>query len=207
MRLYGDIVLPSMIDWTMRGREFETYRKRLCADARGRVLEIGVGSGLNLPYYSPEVELVLGLDPSAALLAKAERAARNAPRPALFIRAAAEAIPISDASIDCIMMTWALCSVTNARASLAEMRRVLAPEGMLLFVEHGLSPEPKVAGWQRRIDPLWAKISCHIDNPVDTLLREAGFLIERLEAGYMRSWPKSLTYMYEGRARLACGRG
>jgi ubiquinone/menaquinone biosynthesis C-methylase UbiE len=203
MTIYGDHILPRMIDWAMRGEDFDAYRKRLASKARGRVLEIGVGSGLNLPHYGPEVELVVGLDPSARLLDKAKRAAESAPRPAVFIRAAAEAVPLPDASIDSIMMTWTLCSVSDARASLAEMRRVLKPSGVLLFVEHGLSSEPDVARWQHRIDPLWTRISCHLDNPVGTLLRDAGFAIDHLDTGYMRTWPKTLTYMYEGRAHPA----
>jgi ubiquinone/menaquinone biosynthesis C-methylase UbiE len=203
MTIYADHVLPRMIDWAMRAEDFEAYRRRLSSQARGRVLEIGVGSGLNLPFYGPDVDLVVGLDPSGRLLRKAKLAGGSAPRPTVFVRAAAEAIPLPDAGIDSIMMTWTLCSVADARASLAEMRRVLKPSGVLLFVEHGLSSEPAVASWQHRIDPLWTKISCHLDNPVDMLLRDAGFVIDHLDTGYMRSWPKSLTYMYEGRARPA----
>ncbi len=202
MPVYREHILPRLIDWSMRAADFDAYRRRLAAQARGRVLEIGIGAGLNLPLYGTQVEMIVGLDPSATLLQRASEAAAQAARPVRLLRAQAEAIPLADASIDTVMMTWTLCSVDDARAALAEMRRVLRPGGQLLFVEHGLAPEPRVASWQHRLDPLWTKVSCHLDNPVDALLRDAGFSIEKLDAGYMRRWPKTLTYMYEGRARV-----
>lgn len=199
MALYGDYILPRMIDRAMRTDDFAAYRRRSAAQAWGRVLDVGVGAGLNLPHYGPSVSSVVGIDPSAHLLRRAGSATADAP--VGLVRAVAEAIPLRDSSIDSIMMTWTLCSVGDARAALAEMRRVLKPDGALFFVEHGLSPDPAVARWQHRCDPLWTKISCHLDNPVKTLLQDAGFTIDRLNTGYMRRWPKTLTYMYEGRAR------
>ncbi|HSP25466.1 MAG TPA: methyltransferase domain-containing protein [Saliniramus sp.] len=201
MTLYGDHILPRMIDRAMRTDDFAAYRRRLAAQAWGRVLDVGVGAGMNLAYFGPSVSSVIGIDPSAHLLRRARQAATGASAPVDLVRAIAEAIPLRDACIDSIVMTWTLCSVRDARKALAEMRRVLKPDGALFFVEHGLSPDPAVARWQHRCDPLWTKISCHLDNPVATLLREAGFTIDRLETGYMRRWPKTLTYMYEGRAR------
>jgi ubiquinone/menaquinone biosynthesis C-methylase UbiE len=200
MALYGDYILPRMIDRAMRTDDFLAYRRRLAAQAWGRVLDVGIGAGLNLPHFGPAVSSVIGLDPSAHLLRRACKAAANAQAPVGLVRAVAEAIPLRDSSIDSILMTWTLCSVGDARAALAEMRRVLKPGGALFFVEHGLSPDPAVARWQHRCDPLWAKFSCHLDNPVETLVREAGFSIDRLDTCYMRRWPKALTYMYEGRA-------
>jgi ubiquinone/menaquinone biosynthesis C-methylase UbiE len=201
MTLYKDYILPRMIDRAMRTDDFAAYRRRLAAQAWGRVLDVGVGAGLNLPHYGPSVSSVVGIDPSAHLLRRAGGAAAGARAPVALVRAVAEAIPLRDASIDSIVMTWTLCSVGDARAALAEMRRVLKPDGALFFVEHGLSPDPAVARWQHRCDPLWTKFSCHLDNPVAALMREAGFFVDQLEAGYMRRWPKMLTYMYEGRAR------
>jgi ubiquinone/menaquinone biosynthesis C-methylase UbiE len=203
MKLYGDYILPRMIDRAMRTDDFTIYRRRLARQARGRVLDVGVGAGLNLPHFGPAVTSVVGIDPSAHLLRRARGAAAGAQVPVDLVRAVAEAIPLRNASIDSIMMTWTLCSVRDARAALAEMRRVLAPDGALLFVEHGLSPDPAVARWQHRCDPLWARFSCHVDNPVDALMREAGFSVVKLDTGYMHRWPKTLTFMYEGLARHA----
>ncbi|MYZ46311.1 class I SAM-dependent methyltransferase [Propylenella binzhouense] len=201
MGVYARWVLPLLIDWTMRDEDLAAYRRRLAPRARGFVLEVGVGSGLNLPLYGPAVERVIGLDPSFELLARAAARACGAALPVHLVRASAEAMPLRDASVDTVLMTWTLCSIADARAGLREMRRVLRPGGELLFVEHGLAPERQVAAWQRRLDPLWSRISCHLDNPVDRLLREAGFSIERLNTGYLGKGPKPLTFMYEGCAR------
>jgi ubiquinone/menaquinone biosynthesis C-methylase UbiE len=201
MSLYAQWILPRLIDWTMRADDLAPYRERLVPLARGRVLEVGVGSGLNLPLYGAGAERVIGLDPSPELLRRAAVLAAGAVPPIHLVRAAAEAIPLPDRSVDTIVMTWTLCSLGDARAGLAEMRRVLRPGGELLFVEHGLAPEPRVAAWQHRLDPLWVRISCHLDNPVDGLLREAGFGVVELASGYLGRGPKPMTFMYEGRAR------
>ncbi|GGG52399.1 methyltransferase [Caldovatus sediminis] len=203
MSIYGRWILPRLIDWTMRAEDLAPYRERLVPRARGRVLEVGVGSGLNLPLYGPGVEQVVGLDPSAELLRRAAPLAARAAVPVHLVRAAAEAIPLADRSVDTVVMAWTLCSLGDARAGLAEMRRVLRPGGALLFVEHGLAPEPGVAAWQHRLDPLWVRISCHLDNPVDRILREAGFEVVELASGYLGRGPKPMTFLYEGRARPA----
>ena len=205
MGLYERWILPRLIDWTMRAGDLARYRERLVPLARGRVLEIGVGSGLNLPCYSGGAERVIGLDPSPELLRRAASLAARAVCPVHLIQAAAEAIPLAERSVDAIVMSWTLCSLGDARAGLAEMRRVLRPDGELLFVEHGLAPEPGVAAWQHRLDPLWTRLSCHLDNPVERLLGEAGFEIVELRSGYLGRGPKPMTFLYEGRARQAAG--
>lgn len=201
MGLYENRILPRLIDWAMRTGELAPYRARLVPRARGRVLELGLGSGLNLPLYRPQVERVIGLEPSAELLRRAGDLAVRAARPVHRLRATAEAIPLATASIDTVVMTWTLCSLRDARAGLREMRRVLRPDGQLLFVEHGLAPEPGVAAWQHRLDPLWWRVSCHLDNPVERLLAEAGFRFLELRSGYLGSGPKIVTFMTEGVAR------
>lgn len=163
MGTYERWILPRLIDWTMRAEDLASYRRRLVWPARGRVLEVGAGSGLNLPLYGPGVEVVIGLDTSAELLRRAAHLA------------AAEAIPLAERSVDAIVMAWTLCSLGDARAGLGGTRRVLRPEGERLFVEHGLAPEPGATAWQRRLDPLWARDSCHFDNPVGDMLRVAEF--------------------------------
>lgn len=196
MSSYSRWVLPRLIDWTMRSSELMPYRERLVPLARGCVLEIGVGSGLNLPFYGDQVGYVIGLDPSPELLRRAGRLVVRTGRPVRLVRAEAEALPLCDGSVDTVVMTWTLCSLRDALAGLAEVRRVLKHGGELLFVEHGLAPEPRVAAWQRRLNPLWTRISCHLDNPVDRLLREAGFEVVAVKAGYLGKGPKPMTFMY-----------
>ena len=203
MGLYARHVLPRLIAWAMRHPDLAVCRCRLVPLARGRVLEVGIGSGPNLPLYAgrPAVERVIGLDPSPALLARAAAAAATAACPVHLVQASADAIPLPDRSVDTLVMTWTLCSVPDARSALAELRRVLRPGGELLFVEHGLAPEPGVAAWQRRLDPLWTRLSCHLDLPVERLLRDAGFAPAALRTGYLGTGPRPLTFLYEGRAR------
>ncbi|GAA0579058.1 class I SAM-dependent methyltransferase [Craurococcus roseus] len=201
MGFYEDKVLPRLIAWAMRTGELTRYRERLVPRAEGRVLEVGLGSGLNLPWYGRQAERVIGLEPSAELLRRAASLAARAACPVHLLRAAAEAIPLAAASIDTAVMTWTLCSLRDARAGLREVRRVLRPGGALVFVEHGLAPEPGVAAWQHRLDPLWWRVSCHLDNPVERLLAEAGFEFLELRSGYLGAGPKLATFMVEGVAR------
>ena len=202
MGLYSRWMLPRLIDWTMRNDELAAYRRRLIPFARGQVLEIGVGSGLNLPLYGPEVVSILGLDSSAELLRRAEQLTAQSHHPVHLIQASAEKIPIRDCAADTVVMTWTLCSILYPARALREISRVLRPGGELLFVEHGLAPEAEVENWQDKLNPLWTRISCHLNRPVDRLIRDAGLELVELETGYMRRAPKTLAFMYEGRARL-----
>jgi ubiquinone/menaquinone biosynthesis C-methylase UbiE len=185
----------------MRNREVGRYRARVVPQARGRVLEIGFGSGLNLPFYGEDVQQLYGLDPSATLLAMGRERAAGVVCPVALIECGAEAIPLEDGSIDTVVMTFTLCSVTDPLRVLREIRRVLRPEGALLFAEHGLSPEAQVQRWQRRLTPGWRHIAggCHLDRKVDALIGEAGFAIEELVNEYARG-PRLMTYIYSGRA-------
>jgi SAM-dependent methyltransferase len=198
---YTRFVLPRLIDWAMRNDELSGYRRELVPTARGRVLEIGIGSGLNIPLYPLEVDLIVGIDPSPELLRRAASMATRSTRPVLLVQASAEAIPLASETIDTVVMTWTLCSIPDANAALREMRRVLKPSGQLLFVEHGLAADRNVASWQHRLDPLWWKISCHLDNPVDRLLRDAGFKVDDLQTGHLPHGPKPMTFIYRGIAR------
>src|SRR4029077_13698990 len=145
--------------------------------ARGLVLEVGVGSGLNLRFYSRTVDRVFGIDLSPELLRLAHERTADAVVPVSLLRASAEHLPFADAGFDTVVMTWTLCSIPNPIAALTEMRRGLRPGGRLLFVEHGLSPEIRTARWQRRLTPYWKRISggCHLDRKTDDLIRTAGF--------------------------------
>jgi ubiquinone/menaquinone biosynthesis C-methylase UbiE len=202
MGFYRDQILPYLIDLSMRQQNLAAYRSRVVPAAEGRVLEIGIGSGLNLPFYSAKMEHVIGLEPSPKLLSMAQRAARSVMGPVEFVEGSAEAIPLEDGSIDTVVTTWTLCSIPDAPGSLGEMRRVLKPGGRLLFVEHGRSPDPSVRRWQDLLTPVWKRIGggCHLNRAIGTLIEGAGFRFERIETGYMPG-PRPLTFMYEGSAR------
>ncbi len=202
MGFYQDHILPRLINLAMRQRNFAAYRHRIVPAAEGRVLEVGIGSGLNLPFYTQKVELVIGLDPSPRLLSMARRAGYRASGLVEFVEGSAEAIPLEDRSVDSVVTTWTLCSIPNAQRSLREMYRVLKPSGRLLFVEHGRAPEPNVRWWQDRLTPAWKRIGggCHLNRAIEILIEGAGFQFERIETGYMRG-PRPMTFMYEGSAR------
>jgi ubiquinone/menaquinone biosynthesis C-methylase UbiE len=202
MGFYQDQIVPLLINWSMRQRNLAAYRGRIIPSADGRVLEIGIGSGLNLPFYSRNVEHVIGLEPSPRLLAMARRVEQAGCGSIELIEGSAEAIPLKDASVDTVVTTWTLCSIPDAPRALRDMRRVLRPGGRLLFVEHGHAPDPKVVWWQDRLTPVWKRLGggCHLNRAIGTLIKDAGFQFDRLETGYMRG-PKPMTFMYEGSAR------
>jgi ubiquinone/menaquinone biosynthesis C-methylase UbiE len=201
MGLYNVYVLPHVINLAMRNRELRPFRERVIAAAEGRVLEVGVGSGLNLPLYGPRVSEVIGLEPAPRLIAMAQRAAIQTKRAISIIAGVAEEIPADAHSFDTVVMTWTLCSIPGANAALKEMRRVLRPGGQLLFVEHGLAPEQNVQRWQHRLTPIWKRIGggCHLDRPISALIEGARFALARLDTGYIKG-PKPMTFLYEGRA-------
>ena len=202
MSFYQEQIVPMLISLAMRQKNLAAYRRRVVPAADGRVLEIGVGSGLNLPLYGANVRQVIGLDPSAKLLRMARRVGSRVARPVEFVEGSAEQIPLETASVDTVVMTWTLCSIPDPVGALRDMRRVLKPGGRLLFVEHGLAPDPNVVRWQDRLTPVWKRIGggCHLNRAIESLIERAGFRLDRLETGYMRG-PKPLTFMYEGSAQ------
>ena len=201
MGFYKKVVLPRLIELAMRNSQLGGYRQQTIGAARGHVLEIGVGSGMNLPIYGSAVDRVCGIDPSPELLDRARERVAAARVPVSLARAAAEQLPFRDAAFDTLVMTWTLCSIPNPSAALNEVRRVLKPGGRLLFVEHGLAPEPAIIRWQHRLTPCWRRIGggCHLDRKMDDLIRNAGFRVDALETGYMKG-PKPWTFMYVGSA-------
>lgn len=202
MSMYERWVLPLLIDLTMRNPEARRYREQLVPRARGRVLEIGIGSGLNLPYYGAEVERLYGLDPSERLLGMTRRRGAKMSFPVELVPASAEAIPLAERSVDTVVCTFTLCSVPDPRAALAEMRRVLRPDGALLFAEHGLAPDTSVQRWQRRLNPYWRAIAggCNMDRKMDDLIRAAGFQVADASAEYTKG-PRILSFVFAGSAR------
>ncbi len=202
MGLYEEQILPWLVHLSMRQRRLAPYRNRAVSNATGRVLEVGMGSGLNLPFYGDKVTEIIGLEPSAKLLAMANKAARKSKISLVLMEGTAEAIPIEDQSVDVVVTTWTMCSIPEIQTALQEMRRILRPNGRLLFVEHGRAPEPGVRWLQDRLTPAWKHLSggCHLNRAIEELIENAGFRMERLDKGYMRG-PRPMTFMYEGCAR------
>jgi len=200
-RFYNRWILPYVLDRAMGLERTMPYRKRVAARARGVVLEVGVGSGANLPFYTSSVERLIGVDPSSELLRIAAGRARAAPVPVQLMAGSAEALPQQDDSVDTVVMTLTLCSIPDAGRALAEMLRVLKRGGELLFVEHGRSPDPGIARWQDRVTPLWKHLAggCHLNREPVNLVRDAGFRIDALDTGYAPG-PRLVTFCYEGRA-------
>jgi ubiquinone/menaquinone biosynthesis C-methylase UbiE len=203
MGFYQDQIVPLLTNLSMRNKRLSAYRDRVVPAATGRVLEIGIGSGLNLARYSPNVRQLIGLEPSPKLLGMARHAGRLV-IPVDLIEGSAEEIPLEKASVDTVVTTWTLCTIPDASRALCEMRRVLKPGGRLLFVEHGRASDPNVVWWQDHLTPIWKRIGggCHLNRAIGLLIEGAGFQFERLETSYMRG-PKPMTFMYEGSARPA----
>ena len=160
-----------------------------------------MGSGLNLPFYNPQVTRIFGVEPSGPLAAMTRKAAKRARMPVSVLEQSAEELPLPDRSIDTVVTTWTLCTISDPNNALREAWRVLSPEGRLVFVEHGLARDPGVARWQHRLTPLWKRCAagCHLHLPIADLIRSACFQLTELAAGYMKG-PKPMTFMYEGTA-------
>src|SRR5215472_15806108 len=201
MGWYGDQVLPRIIDMVMRDAETTQVRTRVAAGLNGEVLEVGFGSGLNVPHYPAAVTRVRAVDPATVGRKLASKRTAASPVPVDFVGLDAERLPVDDASVDHVLCTWTLCTIPDPELALAEISRVLRPGGSLHFAEHGLSPDAKVAMTQHRFTPLQRRVAggCHLDRPIDKLIAGSGLAFERLETYYMRG-PKAWVYTFEGTA-------
>ena len=200
MGLYDRHILPHLIDFACGMGAVMKARSQLVPLARGRVLEIGIGSGLNLSFYDPQrVEVVVGVDPSAEMQALARERAARCQVPVEMIALELGQIQAADASFDDIVCTFTLCTIPDAIAALREMRRVLKPGGRLLFCEHGLAPDLPVVRWQKRLTPLWKPLAggCHLDRDIPALIGAGGFHIRELSTGYLKG-PRPMTHVYRG---------
>jgi ubiquinone/menaquinone biosynthesis C-methylase UbiE len=202
MSFYQRHVLPHLLHFAMRQDYLVPFRNRVISAAGRRVLEIGIGSGLNFPLNGATVTSVIGLESSPELLRMAHPLASTAAVPVTLLDASAEAIPLDDRSVDTVVTTWTLCTIPNALLALSEMRRVLKPGGTLLFVEHGCAPEPGVACWQDRLDLLWSRFAggCHLNRKMDDLIAGSGFRIDAMTNTRVPG-PRTHTFLYEGSTR------
>jgi SAM-dependent methyltransferase len=203
MGFYSKYVLPRIVDLAMRNKETARVRAECIPDARGEVLEVGIGSGLNLPFYSDQVSRVYGVEPSIELQRMAQRRAAKTPVKVDFLLQSAEQrLPPADGTIDTVVITWTLCSITNPLRALQEMKRVLKPSGRLIFAEHGRAPDGGVASWQDRLTPVWKHIAggCHLNRKMDDLITAAGFRICDLKTWYLPG-PRPMTFTYQGTAQ------
>lgn len=201
MGFYEDQVLPRAIDLALRGKAVERMRARVTSGLSGQVLEIGFGSGRNLPYLPDAVSLLRIVEPAGVgrTLARPRVEARRIPVEDVGLDG--QRLPLPDHSVDHVLSTWTLCTIPDVDAALAEAARVLRPGGALHFVEHGRSPDPGVARWQDRLTPIQRRLfgGCHLNRPIATLVESSGLDLTELETSYMQG-PKVLGYMYEGQA-------
>jgi len=204
MGFYEKYVLPRFINCACGSRPMMKQREKVVPLASGTVLEIGIGSGLNLPYYEADkVERLIGLDPSEESWELAGERAAHVDFDVEFIGLPGEEIPLDDDSVDTVLVTFALCTIPDPVAALRGMSRVLRPGGELLFCEHGLAPDPNVVKWQDRVNPLWRKIAggCNLNRNIPALLADSGFHVDRLEQDYIPGTPRLAGYNYWGGAR------
>jgi len=202
MGVYSKHVLPRFQDIAMRRKPTREVRARVCGDLRGEVLEVGFGTGLNAPYYPPEVTRVLAVEPSALCMRIAQPRIDATTTPVENAGLTGERLEVESESCDAVLSTWTLCTIPNLSAALAEMRRVLKPGGRLHFVEHGHAPDAKVERWQERLEPINKRLAggCHLTRRIPELIEQAGFTIDKLDTYYFKGEPKPLGYTYEGRA-------
>ena len=201
MGFYQEKILPHLVARVCASGDLMELRRSLVPRAIGTVLEVGMGSGINLALYKPElVSLVYGLEPSVGMRRKAAENASRSPVPLEWLDLPGEQIPLADASVDTIVLTFTLCSIANWEKALVQMKRVLKPGGKLLFLEHGESPDAKVQRWQHKITPAWKLVGggCHLNRPIDELIRSAGFAIIELDSFYMEGAPRIAGYIYRG---------
>ena len=202
MGVYEDHVLPRIINVGCNQKSNREQRARVCAGLSGDVVEIGFGSGPNVPLYPDAVTRVLAIDPSGVARRLAEKRLAASTVPVEFVGPDGQKIDLPDDSADCALSTWTLCTIPDAGAALAELRRVVRPGGELFFLEHGLSPRPGVERWQHRLDPVQRRVAggCNLSRDIPALVADAGFDIERV-VEFDISGPKVMSHMFSGVAR------
>ena len=201
MGFYDNHILPRVINCACGTKPIRKQREKVVPRASGTVLEIGIGTGLNLPYYDPQkVERLIGLDPSEKSWELAGARAAHLDFDVEFIGLPGEEIPLDQDSVDTVLVTYALCTIPDPVTALRGMARVLRPGGQLIFCEHGRAPDPEVVSWQDRINPLWRKLlgGCNLNRDIPGVLRAAGFVVADLEQRYLPGTPRFGGYNYWG---------
>ena len=202
MTFYREKVLPRLQDKVMNSKGIREARARVCGPLVGSVVEVGFGTGLNAPYYPSDVTTVYAVEPSRVCMQIAERRISRSRVPVESAGLTGEKLDLPSESFDGVLSTWTLCTIPDWEAALQEIRRVLMAGGRFHFVEHGHSPDPKIARWQRSIEPVWKGPAggCHLTRRIDEAIERAGFRIEHLDSYYTKGEPKPFGYTYEGRA-------
>ncbi len=203
MSFYEQHILPHVIDLACGEKVIMDERSSLLGAAEGRVLEVGMGSGLNLRYYNPDkVDFVWGLEPSEGMRKKARKNLARSPVQVEWLGLPGEEIPLDNHSADTVVLTFTLCTIPDWQAALKQMHRVLKPGGRLLFCEHGAAPDASVARWQDRINPVWKKVAggCHLNRRIPELLAQGGFTIGDLQMDYLPKTPRIAGFRYKGYA-------
>lgn len=205
MSLYERYILPHAINCACGIKPIRKQRAKVVPLCEGRVLEIGMGSGLNLPYYdTSKVDFVWGLEPSEGMRVRAQKNIANAELEVKWLDLPSEEIPLDDSSVDTVLLTYTLCTIPDWQSALQQMRRVLKPDGKLIFSEHGLAPDKNVQKWQNRLNTVWGKLAggCHLNRNIPDLIKQSGFNFDNIQAQYIPG-PKFASYHYWGSASKA----
>ena len=203
MSLYEKYVLPKFLNCACGSKPVSYQRKKVVPLAEGKVLEIGIGSGLNLPFYDKaKIDEIWGLDPSEELSEMAKQVADEESMEVKFISSGAEDIPLPDNYFDCVLVTYTMCTIPEVQRANQEIRRVLKDGGKMIFCEHGEAPDQNIRKWQNRINPFWGKLAggCNINRKIPSLIQESGFDIIEMEEMYLPNTPKIAGYNYWGYA-------
>ena len=206
MGFYDKYILPTFLNCACGTKPMQYQRKKIVPFAKGEVLELGIGSGLNLPFYDlDKINKIWGLDPSEELNSMAKKVARDIDVDVDLIIGGAEEIPLPENSIDTILLTYTLCTIPKVKDSIKEIERVLKPSGSMLFCEHGLAPDEKVAKWQQRLNPYWKKIvgGCNLNRDIPKIIQDSSFKITKLETMYLPSTPKFAGFNYWGEVKVS----
>lgn len=202
MPFYRNRVYPHIVIALGNPKPIQKIRQQIIPLAEGTVLEVGVGQGVNFPYYDPaKVRKVYALEPNPGMVGRSEKQRRRTELDVEFLDLPGEQIPLPEASVDTVVSTFTLCTIPGVADAIRGIGRVLRPEGQFLVFEHGLSPDFRVRRWQERTEPLfqWAFEGCHVTRDIPALIKEGGFRIERMQTGYLARFPKSGSYYFLGR--------
>ena len=202
MSLYEDYFLPKLLDFCCGMEGFQNKRSQIVPLAYGRVLEIGIGSGLNFDYYNfDQVKEIVGVDPAVSSVAIAKSRAPKFNSKISFIESSAESIDLESESFDCVVIGYSLCTIPDPLKALSESKRLLKPQGSLFFMEHGLAPEDNIRKWQHRLTPGWKKLAggCNLNRNIEELIEQGGFQFKKLKKKYIKG-PKIVAFQYYGQA-------